>query len=115
MVSDALVWMFFGSDIGTPGQPHVLHASDANLQKWAQDFLGSEGLVPDQIAQTSSTARGEAGYLQRGGGKFVTLAGASHAYHNINDRWPESVDVKLLSRYARAIASGVLQLSRTTA
>ena len=45
----------------------------------------------------------------------VVIAGASHAYHNINDRWPESVDVKLLSRYARAIASGVLQLSRTTA
>jgi len=115
MVGEALVWMFFGSDIGTPGQPHVLHASDANLQKWAQDFLGSEGLVPDQIAQTTSLARGEAGWLQRGGGKFVTLAGASHAYHNINDRWPESVDVKLLSRYARAIAGGVLQLSKTTA
>lgn len=115
MVGEAVVWMFFGSDIGTPGQPHVLHASDANLQKWALDFLGREGLVPDQIAQTTSTARGEAGWLQRGGGKFVTLAGASHAYHNINDRWPESVDVALLSRYARAIASGVLQLSKTTA
>ncbi|MCA0201033.1 MAG: hypothetical protein LCH56_09350 [Proteobacteria bacterium] len=60
-------------------------------------------------------ARGEAGWLQRGGGKFVTLAGASHAYHNINDRWPEAVDVKLLSRYSRAIANGVLGLAKTTA
>lgn len=115
MVSDALVWMFFGSDIGTPGQPHVLHASDADLEKWAVDFLKAEGLKPDQIADQKSRARGEAGWLQRGGGKFVTLAGASHAYHNINDRWPEAVDVKLLSRYARAIANGVLRLAKTTA
>ncbi|MGE3335294.1 MAG: M28 family peptidase [Rhodospirillaceae bacterium] len=113
LVSDALVWMFFGSDIGTPNQPHVLHASDSELEAWAVNFLKAQGLTVDQIADQKSRARGEAGWLQRGGGKFVTLAGASHAYHNINDRWPEAPDVKLLSRYVRAIADGVLGLANT--
>lgn len=62
-----------------------------------------------QVAVSKPTA--EAGWLQRGGGRFVTFAGASHAYHNVNDRWPEAVDVRLLTRYARAITDGVATLA----
>jgi hypothetical protein len=114
LVSGARAWMFFGSDIGTPGQPHVLQASEPALQSWAVDALAKQGLRVDQVAAHTAPARGEAGWLQRGGGKFVTLAGASHAYHNVNDRWPEAVDVSLLARYARAIADGVAALATTT-
>lgn len=30
------------------------------------------------------------------------------------DRWPESIDVSNLARYARAFANGVLELARQT-
>ena len=59
----------------------------------------------------TSGARGESGRVQRAGGNFVTIAGDSDAYHNINDRWPEAVDVRSLARYARALANGALTLA----
>jgi len=65
----------------------------------------------DSKEQHSSMARGETGTVQRGGGRFVTLACASQVYHNVADRWPEAVDVSLLARYARALANGSLDLA----
>jgi len=60
-------------------------------------------------------ARGETGTVQRGGGRFVTLACASQVYHNVADRWPEAVDVSLLARYGRALANGALDLAEGSA
>jgi len=34
---------------------------------------------------------------------------------NPADRWPESIDVSNLARYARAFATGVLQLAQQAA
>lgn len=46
---------------------------------------------------------------------FFTVACASDGDHSPADRWPESVDVSNLARYARAFANGVLELARQTA
>jgi hypothetical protein len=69
----------------------------------------------DARKPNSSMARGETGTVQRGGGRFVTLACASQVYHNVADRWPEAVDVSLLARYARALATGALELAQGSA
>jgi hypothetical protein len=58
------------------------------------------------------TARGEAGAIQRGGGRFVTVACNSEVYHSVADRWPEAMDVAALSRYAKAFANGTLLLAQ---
>ena len=111
LIKRAEAWIFFGSDIGAPRQPNLIHASDDALEQWIETALRNEGLAMDSKEQHSSMARGETGTVQRGGGRFVTLACASQVYHNVADRWPEAVDVSLLARYARALANGSLDLA----
>ncbi len=73
-------------------------------------FVGKQGLSVDAKEQHSSRARGETAAIQRGGGRFVTLACGSLVFHNVADRWPEAVDVSLLARYSTALAHGAHRL-----
>lgn len=82
---------------------------------WIVTALKNEGIAVGAREQHTSMARGETGAVQRGGGRFVTLACASQVYHNVADRWPEAVDVALLARYARALANGALDLAQGNA
>ena len=58
-----------------------------------------------------SVPRGEAGAVHRGGGRYVAVVCGTQVFHYPADRWPEAVDVASLGRYARAFASGALQLA----
>jgi hypothetical protein len=112
-VKRANAWIFFGSGIGVPRQPNLVHASDDTLEQWIAAALEKEGLPVDAKVRHDSRARGEVGPVQQGGGRFVTLACDSDVYHNAADRWPSAVDVALLARYASAFAKGVLQLANS--
>jgi Peptidase family M28 len=112
LVQRAFAWFLFGSDIGAPRQPNLIHASDNALEKWIVQALEREGLAVDAKARHETPARGEAGPVQRGGGRFVTVACSSETFHNVADRWPEAVDVAILARYAKAVARGALELAR---
>lgn len=114
LIKRAHAWIFFGSDIGAPRQPNLIHASDDVLERWAVAVIEKEGLTVNAKARRDSAARGETGVVQHGGGRFVTLACDSEFFHNPADRWPEAVDVSSLTRYARAFANGVLDLARQT-
>jgi len=112
LVKGAAIWIFYGSDIGAPRQPNLIHASDATLERWLLQALEKEAIRADAKVPYDAPARGEAGPIQRGGGRFVTVACGSEAFHNVADRWPEAIDIALLARYARALATGALQLAR---
>jgi hypothetical protein len=109
----AHAWIFFGSDIGAPRQPNLVHASDGMLEQWIVRSLEKEGLTVDAKTPYDSGARGEARAVQLGGGRFVTLVCSSEVYHNVADRWPEATDVATLARYARAFANGALELAQS--
>ena len=115
LIRRAYAWIFFGSDIGKPGQPNLIHASDDALERWAVAAMEKEGLAVNGKARHDSMARGEAGPVQQGGGRFVTVACDSEVYHSVADRWPEAVDVAILARYAKAFANGALELARENA
>lgn len=112
LIQRAHAWIFFGSSIGTPRQPNLIHASDDALERWMVATIESEGLTVNEKAAHESAARGEAVVVQRGGGRFVTVACDSEVYHSVADRWPEAVDVALLARYAKAFANGALALAQ---
>lgn len=112
LVKRAHAWIFFGSDIGAPGQPNLIHASDGALEQWIVRALEKEGLTVDAKSPYDSGARGEARAIQQRGGRFVTVVCSSEVYHNVGDRWPEAVDVATLARYARAFANGALELAQ---
>jgi len=111
LIKRAEAWIFLGSDIGAPRQPNLIHASDDALEHWIIAALAKQGLAVDAKEQHSSKARAETAPIQRGGGRFVTLACASSVFHNVSDHWPEVVDVSLLARYAKALAEGALELA----
>jgi hypothetical protein len=112
LVKRAHAWIFFGSDIGAPRQPNLIHASDDALEQWTVAAMEKEGLTVNGKARRDSMARGEAGAVQQGGGRFVTVACGSELYHSVADRWPEAVDVAALARYAKAFANGTLELAQ---
>jgi hypothetical protein len=114
LIRSAHVWIFFGSDIGAPRQSNLIHASDDALEHWTVAAMEKEGLTVNAKAHHDSQARGEAGAIQKGGGRFVTVACASEVYHSAADRWPEAVDVPALARYAKAFANGALELAQQT-
>jgi len=107
-------WMFFGSDIGAPRQRNLIHASDEAVERWGVAAMEKEGIAVDAKARHDSIARGETQAVQQAGRRFFTIACESQVYHNPADRWPVSIDVANLGRYARAFANGVLELSRQT-
>jgi hypothetical protein len=112
LIKRAHAWIFFGSSIGEPRQPNRIHTSDDALEQWTVAAMDKEGLAVNGKARHGAMARGEAGAIQQGGGRFVTLVCGSNVYHNVADRWPEAVDVAILARYARAFANGALQLAQ---
>ena len=112
LVKRAHMWIFFGSDIGAPGQPNLIHASDDELEQWAVLAMEKEGLTVNAKERHGSAARGEARAVQQGGGRFVTLVCGSDLYHNVTDRWPEALDVATLARYASALANGALEVAK---
>jgi hypothetical protein len=111
LIKRAEAWIFLGSDIGAPRQPNLIHASDDALEHWLVTALAKQGLTVDAKEQHSAKARGETAAIQRGGGRFVTLACGSSLFHSVGDRWPEAVDVSLLARYAKALAEGAAQVA----
>ena len=113
LIKRAHAWIFFGSDIGAPQQPNLIHASDDRLEQWAVAALVEHGLNVDATTPHDAEARGETAAIQRGGGRFFTIACESRVFHNVGDRWPEAIDIVQLGRYARALASGALQLAQS--
>jgi len=112
LIARARAWIFFGSSIGEPGQPNLIHASDDVLEQWTIAAMEKERLTVNAKASHGSRARGETGAVQQGGARFVTVVCGSDVYHNARDRWPEAVDVGLLARYSRAFANGILELAQ---
>lgn len=111
LIRRAHAWILFGSSIGAPHQPNLIHASDDALERWMVAAIEAEGLTVNERAPHDSAARSEAVVVQRNGGRFLTVACDSDVYHSVADRWPEAVDIALLARYAKAFAKGALQLA----
>jgi hypothetical protein len=108
----ALAWIHLGANIGAPQQRNLVHLSDASLESWITATLQKEGLNADHKAEPGSVPRGEAGTVHRGGARYVALVCGTEVFHNPADRWPDAVDVAMVARYARAFASGALELAR---
>jgi hypothetical protein len=111
LIRRAYAWIFFGSDIGSPRRRNRIHGSDDALEHWGVAAMEAEGLAVDTKVPHHANARGEAGAIQRGGGRYFTVVCPSDVFHSSADRWPDAVDVSLLARYARAFANGALKLA----
>jgi hypothetical protein len=108
----ALAFIHFGANIGAPRQPNLIQASDDALEQWAVAAMEREGLTVNRKAAHDATPLGEAAIFKHAGGRYVAPVCDSDVFHNQADRWPDTVDVAALARYARAFANGALQLAQ---
>ena len=108
----AHAWIHIGANIGAPRQPNQVHVSDASLESLIAAALGKQGLGIDNKAEPGSVPRGEAGTIHRGGARYVALVTGTQVFHNTADRWPDAVDIAVVARYARAFATGALELAQ---
>ena len=78
----AHAWIFYGSDIGSPRQRNRIHAADDVLERWAAEAMEKERLAVDTKVPHDAKARGEAGTIQRLGGRYFTVVCGSDVYHS---------------------------------
>ena len=57
---------------------------------------------------------GEARNIHDGDGRYVSMLGSSPFFHNIEDRWPASVDVEAVARFSGAFAELAVRLARVS-
>jgi hypothetical protein len=111
LVKRAHALIHFGANIGAPRQPNMINASDDALERWATLAMEAEGLTVDRRAGRGTTPFGEAAFVHRGGGRYLSMVCDSDVFHHASDRWPEAVDTAVLARYARAFANGAKNLA----
>lgn len=107
----AHAWIHLGANIGAPLQPNQVHVSDAPLEDSIIAALRKEGLRIDHKAESGSVPRGEAGTVHRGGARYLALVCGTEVFHNTADRWPDAVDVTMVARYAKSIATCAQELA----
>jgi hypothetical protein len=50
--------------------------------------------------------------VHRTGGRYVTLVGSNPLFHLPQDRWPQAVEVEIVTRIAAAASAPVVDLTR---
>jgi hypothetical protein len=86
------------------GGCNALQASDDEMESLMTEAMGKVGLRIDLRVPRGTAAGGEAANVHRGGGRYVSIIGTNELFHNIKDRGPEAVDLKVIERFANAVA-----------
>lgn len=112
LVKQAHAWIHFGANIGAVGAANRIQAVDDGLESLAVGALISAGITVSDKAARGSVPFGEAGNIHRGGGRYVSLLCLGNPwFHHPEDRWPNTVDVAAVARYAEAFSSVAVRLA----
>jgi hypothetical protein len=111
LVTAARAWIHLGANIGAAGGQARVQASDDQLEEMLLAALTRAATgVPQRVPRATIPA-GEARNIHAGRGQYVSLLGSSRFFHSPADRWPTSVDVLAVARFAVAIADLTAQLA----
>ncbi len=112
LMKTAAAWIHLGANIGVAGGRARLQASDDAIKAMADAALARANNRVEQHVPRGTVPGGEARNIHVGGGRYVSLLGSSPFFHNPADRWPASVDLPAVARFARAVADVAATLSR---
>lgn len=94
LVRGARAWIHLGANFATSLHPQVrLQASDEELMELADRAMRRHRAEPAVRTAIGARAFGEARDLDAGGGRYISLLGASGVFHHPGDRWPDMVDL----------------------
>ncbi len=112
LVQAAHVWLHLGANIGAAKEPgHRVQTSSDEFDRLLADALRLESVRVEEIMPRNFIPRGEAGNIQRGGGRYISLLGNNGLFHHRADRWPEAVDVGAVAACAKAFVKVALKLA----
>jgi hypothetical protein len=130
IVTAAKAWIHLGANIGASSSPactavspasflmanggcNALLTSDDEMESMMAEAMVKGGLRIDLRAPRGTVAGGEAANVRRGGGRYVSIIGTNEFFHNPKDRGPEAVDLKVIERFASAVAMVAKSLAGT--
>jgi hypothetical protein len=112
IVSTAVGWMHFGANIGAatlPADPsaagNTIQASDDAFEAMLSEAMTSSQLGIRRRVPRGTVPGGEAEVVHRGGGRYVSVIGASALFHNPDDRGESVVDPGAIARFTHAFAA----------
>lgn len=114
IVSRSIGWMHFGANIGAASQAiaNTVQASDDEMQGRLESAMTAKRLTIDTRVPHTRVPGGEAEVVHRGGGRYVSVIGASALFHNPQDRGAAASDAATIDAFvdaftvvARALAS----------
>ena len=112
LIKTAAAWIHLGANIGVAGGRVRLQASDDAIEAMADAALARANTPVEQHLPRGTVPGGEARNIHVGGGRYVSWLGSSTYFHSPSDRWPTSVDVPAVARFAQAVADVAATLAR---
>lgn len=106
------IWVHYGANIGAVGGGLSIMSADPDLRVRMRDSLIAAGQGADEMADPAVVPSGETRDIHRAGGRYVTLVGTNPWFHLPSDRFPGTVDVPRIARYAVGAAAMVVGLTR---
>jgi hypothetical protein len=112
IVPAAKAWIHFGANIGAAQGPgNNLQASDDEMETMLAEAMTKAGLRIDDRRPRGAVPRGEAENVHRGGGCYISIIGNNDLFHNTSDRGADTVDLKIIERFAGALAAIAVSLA----
>lgn len=104
-------WIHLGANLGAPRESLRIQSPDARLGLDVIEALRKEDGSVNAQAGNDGAPRGEASVLKRNGIRYVAPVCGSEVFHHSSDRWPEAVDLSVLSRCAAAFSNIALKIA----
>jgi hypothetical protein len=110
LAHDALVWLHFGANIGAVGGPVTTTCSDKEWEAMAIRAFAESGVLRLNSAPADRVG-GEAATIREQGGRFISFIGSNTWFHHPRDRWPDTVNIGTVVRFATASAALAVTLA----
>ena len=111
MLATTATWLHFGANIGARDAKHSLYSAHEELSGLGRTEMIRVGQAPDIVFPTNIPANGESREVHKVGGRYITLVGSNPLFHLPEDRWPDAVDIRAVSRCAAAFVQVALALA----
>ena len=104
-------WIHLGANIGAAGGTCRLQASDDEIDAMTTRALAAAGAPGVGHLPRGTVPAGEARNIHLGGGRYTSMLGAGAYFHSEADRFPATVDVPAIARFAKGISSVAIALA----
>ena len=112
LARDAAMWIHLGANFAATDSQVRLQYSSQNVKQMSARHLQRLDLQADIETPIQSRPLGEARNIFDAGGQYLSILGTNPLFHHPDDRWPNAVDIAKTVRWANAISTIVMAISR---